>query len=67
MHALVAVMALQAARLPARTDEAGDLILLEDQDRNQWDHQLIAIGIMRRRRLRPRTRVQTGCGPSIGR
>jgi RNA polymerase sigma-70 factor (ECF subfamily) len=42
--ALVAVMALQAARLPARTDEAGDLILLEDQDRARWDQQLIALG-----------------------
>jgi RNA polymerase sigma-70 factor (ECF subfamily) len=43
-EALVALMALQAARLPARTDEAGDLILLEDQDRTRWDQQLIAIG-----------------------
>jgi len=44
VHALVAVMALQAARLPARTDEAGDLILLEDQDRSRWDQRLIALG-----------------------
>jgi RNA polymerase sigma-70 factor (ECF subfamily) len=44
VHALVAVMALQAARLPARIDEAGDLILLEDQDRARWDQHLIAFG-----------------------
>lgn len=44
VHALVAVMAFQAARLPARTDESGDLILLEDQDRSRWDGQLIALG-----------------------
>lgn len=44
VHALVAVMALQAARLPARTDEAGDLILLEEQDRSRWDQHLIAMG-----------------------
>ena len=44
MHALMAVMALQAARLAARTDESGDLILLEDQDRSRWDQQLIAVG-----------------------
>ena len=44
VHALVALMALQAARLPARVDEAGDLILLEDQDRGRWDQQLIALG-----------------------
>jgi len=43
-HALVALMAFEAARLPARTDEAGDLILLEDQDRSRWDQQLIALG-----------------------
>jgi RNA polymerase sigma-70 factor, ECF subfamily len=43
-HALMALMAFQAARLPARTDAAGDLILLEDQDRTRWDQNLIAIG-----------------------
>ena len=44
LDALVAVMALQAARLPARIDEAGDLVLLEDQDRSRWDQRLIALG-----------------------
>jgi len=44
VHALVAVIALQAARLPARIDEAGDSILLEDQDRARWDQHLIAEG-----------------------
>jgi RNA polymerase sigma-70 factor (ECF subfamily) len=44
IHALVALMAFQAARLPARVDETGDLILLEDQDRNLWDRSLIALG-----------------------
>jgi len=44
VHALVALMALQAARLPARVDEAGDLVLLEDQDRSRWDERLIAVG-----------------------
>jgi len=37
-------MALEAARLPARVDQAGDLVLLEDQDRSRWDSQLIALG-----------------------
>jgi len=44
VHALTALMALQAARLPARVDDAGDLILLEYQDRGRWDQQLIALG-----------------------
>jgi RNA polymerase sigma-70 factor (ECF subfamily) len=43
-HALVALMALQSARLPARVDESGDLILLEHQDRGRWDQRLIALG-----------------------
>lgn len=44
VHALAALMAFQAARLPARIDEAGDLVLLEDQDRRRWDQRLIALG-----------------------
>src|SRR5262249_51982129 len=32
VDALVALIAFQAARLPARVDESGDLVLLEDQD-----------------------------------
>ncbi|HVN03044.1 MAG TPA: DUF6596 domain-containing protein, partial [Bryobacteraceae bacterium] len=44
VHALVALMALEAARLPARVDESGDLILLEHQDRSRWDPHLISLG-----------------------
>jgi RNA polymerase sigma-70 factor (ECF subfamily) len=44
VHALAALMALQAARLPARVDESGDLVLLEFQDRSRWDQRLIALG-----------------------
>ncbi|HEY6348174.1 MAG TPA: DUF6596 domain-containing protein [Candidatus Angelobacter sp.] len=44
MHALVALMAIQAARLPARTDDAGDIVLLDSQDQSRWDHRLIALG-----------------------
>lgn len=44
IHALVALMALQAARFPARTDEAGDIVLLDSQDQSRWDYKLIALG-----------------------
>jgi RNA polymerase sigma-70 factor, ECF subfamily len=44
MHALVALMAFQAARSPARVDSQGDLVLLEDQDRSAWDTKLVALG-----------------------
>jgi RNA polymerase sigma-70 factor, ECF subfamily len=42
-HALAALMAFQAARLPARVDEAGELVLLESQDRSRWDRELIGL------------------------
>jgi RNA polymerase sigma-70 factor (ECF subfamily) len=44
-HALAALMALDAARLPARVDEAGDLTELSRQDRSRWDGRLIARGL----------------------
>lgn len=38
---LLALMLLQHARLPARFDGAGAIILLEDQDRARWDRKAI--------------------------
>jgi RNA polymerase sigma-70 factor (ECF subfamily) len=38
-------MCLDAARLPARVDGSGNLTSLFDQDRSQWDRQLIAEGL----------------------
>jgi len=43
-HALCALMMFQAAHFPARTDANGDLRPLADQDRDVWDHTLIARG-----------------------
>jgi RNA polymerase sigma-70 factor (ECF subfamily) len=40
--ALVALMLLHDSRRAARLDEAGDIIILEEQDRSLWDHQQIA-------------------------
>ena len=45
VHALLALMLLQASRLPARADAAGDVRLLADQDRGRWDHALIDEGL----------------------
>ena len=44
-HALLALMLIQASRLPARQDESGDLVLLADQDRSRWDTRLIHLGL----------------------
>jgi len=44
VHALAAVLAFQSARLPARVDALGDLVLLEDQDHSRWDRPLIDLG-----------------------
>jgi RNA polymerase sigma-70 factor (ECF subfamily) len=40
--ALIALMLLHDARRNARIDEAGDLVILEEQDRSRWDHDQIA-------------------------
>jgi RNA polymerase sigma-70 factor (ECF subfamily) len=40
--ALLALMLLHDSRRAARLDEAGDLILLEEQDRGRWDQRQIA-------------------------
>ncbi len=42
---LLALLTLQAARTPARFDDAGGLVLLEDQDRSRWDQEGIAAGV----------------------
>jgi RNA polymerase sigma factor (sigma-70 family) len=43
--ALLALMHLHAARLGARVDGAGGLLLLEEQDRSLWDHEGISTGM----------------------
>jgi RNA polymerase sigma-70 factor, ECF subfamily len=42
---LLALMILTHARRAARTDEKGDLVLLEEQDRSRWDHDAIDEGL----------------------
>ncbi|MDB5216818.1 MAG: polymerase sigma-70 factor, subfamily [Myxococcaceae bacterium] len=44
-HALAALMCFHAARLPARVDDAGDLVSLLHQDRTRWDRRLLAEGV----------------------
>jgi len=41
---LLALLELTAARFPARTDDAGRPVLLEDQDRRRWDSSAIRRG-----------------------
>ncbi|MFK4099064.1 RNA polymerase sigma factor [Streptomyces sp. NPDC019531] len=45
VHGLVALMELHASRLPARTDDAGEPVLLPDQDRRLWDRLLVRRGL----------------------
>ena len=40
--ALVALMLLHDSRRDARLDDAGDIVVLEEQDRSRWDHLQIA-------------------------
>jgi RNA polymerase sigma factor (sigma-70 family) len=45
VHGLVALMEIQASRLRARIDAAGEPVLLLDQDRARWDSLLIRRGL----------------------
>lgn len=44
-HALLALMLLSAARLPARLDSEGNLLRLQDQDRALWNQPMITRGM----------------------
>jgi RNA polymerase sigma-70 factor (ECF subfamily) len=44
-QALLALMYLNAARLPARLDPSGNLTSLLDQDRSRWDRALVDEGV----------------------
>lgn len=46
VHALLSLMLLQASRLPARTDDEGNVLLLKEQDRSLWDRRLINMGVL---------------------
>ncbi len=45
LKALIALMCFHAARFDARMDSAGNVMMLEEQDRNLYNQELIAIGI----------------------
>ena len=44
-HALLALMFLNAARFPARTDAEGNILRLKEQDRSHWNRPMIARGM----------------------
>ena len=44
-HALLALMLLNGARLPARVDAEGNMLRLKEQDRSCWDRAMIAHGL----------------------
>jgi RNA polymerase sigma factor (sigma-70 family) len=44
-HALLALMLLNASRIPTRVDSEGNLLRLKEQDRTHWDQPKIARGM----------------------
>ncbi|MEU8196509.1 RNA polymerase sigma factor [Microbispora amethystogenes] len=50
VHGLLALMELQASRIPARTAPDGTPVLLLDQDRGRWDRLLVRRGLEALRR-----------------
>ena len=59
VHGLVALMELQASRIPARTAPDGSPVLLQNQDRQLWDRLLI------RRGLEALARAEGTVGPYV--
>ena len=45
-HALVALMLLNGARLPARVDPEGNILCLKEQDRSRWNRAMIDGGML---------------------
>jgi RNA polymerase sigma factor (sigma-70 family) len=45
VHGLVALLEIQASRVPARTGPTGEPVLLLEQDRSRWDRLLIRRGL----------------------
>ncbi len=43
---LLALMLLHDARRPSRVSDAGDVVLLDDQDRSRWDQREIEEGLI---------------------
>jgi len=60
---LLALMLLTDARRPARVDAAGELVLLADQDRSQWDRDEIVEGMELARRALGRPGVRGAIPP----
>ena len=60
LQGLLALMLLTDARRTTRVDAAGDLVLLADQDRSQWDAALIAEGLPLVERALQRSRQRAG-------
>jgi RNA polymerase sigma factor (sigma-70 family) len=63
VHGLVALMEIQASRLPARADADGEPILLLEQNRARWDQLLIRRGL---NALRQAERGARQSGRSLG-
>src|SRR5882724_4065468 len=45
-HALLALMLLNASRIPTRVDSEGNLLRLKEQDRTRWDQLMISRGML---------------------
>ncbi len=58
---LLALMLLHESRRSARTSASGDLILLDEQDRTQWNRELIAEGVALVERALPMARPGAYC------
>ncbi|WP_208322857.1 RNA polymerase sigma factor [Mumia sp. ZJ1417] len=65
-HGFVALLELQASRLPARTTPDGHPVLLLDQDRRRWDRTLLRRGLEALARAEELASAPGPDGPALG-
>jgi RNA polymerase sigma factor (sigma-70 family) len=63
VQGLLALVEIQASRLPARTDAQGRPVLLMDQDRSRWDVLLLRLGLAALGRAEDLARAGHAWGP----
>jgi RNA polymerase sigma factor (sigma-70 family) len=63
VQGLVALLEIQASRLPARTNAQGQPVLLMDQDRARWDHLLVRRGLAALDKVDQLVRTGAAWGP----
>jgi predicted RNA polymerase sigma factor len=65
-HGLVALMEIQASRIPARTGPGGEPVTLLEQDRARWNRLLITHGLAALAKAKAKAKATASARPRVG-